>query len=334
MKEIVLSIPPHLLKQGEDIVLRIKVIDTAECSHQETTYTLFNYIGQVIDMLKRQGQERTAETYQSALGSFRDYRQGRDIPLNEIDNERIADYEGFLKGKHLTKNTTSFYMRILRATYNRAVRQGLVADRHPFQQVYTGVDKTQKRAITGEDLQRIAALQLTDHEMAFARDLFLFSFYTRGMAFVDVALLKKSDLRDGMLYYRRKKTGQPLFVKWKQCMQEIANRYPSTDGVHLFPIINDNKGNLREQYKRKQGIVGRRLVKIGKMLGLNNRLTFYTARHSWASLAKALNIPTAIISDGMGHTSEKTTQIYLAQIDVKRIDEANDKVINLIHLQS
>lgn len=334
MKEIVLSIPPHLLKQGEDIVLRIKVIETAEYSRKETSYTLFNYIGQVIDLLKQKGQERTAETYQSTFRSFKNYRKGRDLPLSEIDCELIAGYEGFLKSKQLTKNTTSFYMRILRATYNRAVRQGFVGDRHPFQQVYTGVDKTQKRAITSEELQCIEALQLADSEMAFARDLFLFSFYTRGMAFVDVALLKKSDLRDGVLHYRRKKTGQLLFIKWKQCMQEIVNRYPSADGIHLFPIINGNKKNPREQYKRKQGIVGRRLVKLGKMLDLNSRLTFYAARHSWASIAKALNIPTAVISDGMGHNSEKTTQIYLAQIDVQRIDEANDKIINMIHPQS
>lgn len=163
----------------------------------------------------------------------------------------------------------------------------------------------------------------------FARDMFLFSFYTRGMSFVDMAYLKKTDLDNGILTYKRRKTKQQLSIKWEKCMQDIVNKWPSYN-EYLLPIITTAGKDERTQYKSYQKDVNQQLRKISKMLKMRKGITMYVARHSWASIAKNMNIPLGVISDSMGHTSLKTTQIYLNAIDMDIINKANLKIINKI----
>jgi integrase len=150
------------------------------------------------------------------------------------------------------------------------------------------------------------------------------------MSFVDMAYLKKENLKNGILTYRRKKTGQELKIKWKECMQDIVDRNPSFDGVHLLPIIDSDAGDERNQYKNKQYMLDKALKSLSQKAKLDHNLTMYVARHSWASIAKSMNIPTSIICDGMGHNSEKTTMIYLKSIDAEKIDEANDMILKYL----
>ena len=159
--------------------------------------------------------------------------------------------------------------------------------------------------------------------LQFARDLFLFSFFMRGMSFVDMAFLRKSDLRYGVLSYRRRKTGQVLCVKWEACMQRIVDRYAVAGSVFLFPLLDEGKGDLRVQYKRMQARINVRLKVIGELVGCPIPLSLYVARHSWASIAKDRDVPLSVISEGMGHDSLLTTQIYLASLDNSLVDRAN-----------
>ena len=225
-------------------------------------------------------------------------------------------------------NTVSFYMRILRATYNRAVDKGVIRQRFPFKHVYTGVEKTVKRAISFKVIRQLKEMDLSHSQsMEFARDMFMFSFYTRGMSFVDMAFLKKTDLNNGMLTYRRKKTGQLLSIRWEKCMQDIVDKYPGNFSTYLLPIIIHIRKDERLQYKNSICLVNRRLKEIGKKLGLVHPLTMYVARHSWASIAKTKNISIGIISEAMGHDSETTTQIYLSSIQTNQIDNANRNIL-------
>lgn len=225
-------------------------------------------------------------------------------------------------------NTVSFYMRILRATYNRAVDKGVIRQRFPFKHVYTGVEKTVKRAISFKVIRQLKEMDLSHSQsMEFARDMFMFSFYTRGMSFVDMAFLKKTDLNNGMLTYRRKKTGQLLSIRWEKCMQDIVDKYPGNYSTYLLPIIIHIRKDERLQYKNSICLVNRRLKEIGKKLGLVHPLTMYVARHSWTSVARGKHIPLSVISEGMGHDSEKTTLIYLAALDTTVIDKANMVVL-------
>ena len=193
--------------------------------------------------------------------------------------------------------------------------------------------KTTKRAISERELKVIANLKLPEHStLALARDIFMFSFYMRGMPFVDIAYLRKTDLKNGMWTYCRKKTNQCLMVEWEKAQQKILDRYANQTKhtSYLLPIIKKEDGTEYLQYQRMQININRALKKIGEMVGLKMPLTTYVARHTWASVARDMNISIAIISEGMGHNSIKTTQVYLNSIDVSRINEANKRIIKRI----
>lgn len=252
--------------------------------------------------------------------------------MEEMTSDLMQEYEAYLKASGIVMNTISFYMRILRAVYNRAVEKGIVEQRNPFRHVYTGIDKTVKRALALKEIRKIKELDLTFYPaLDFARDMFLFSFYTRGMSFVDMAYLQKSDLKNGVLVYRRRKTGQQLSVKWEECMQAIVDKYKvrvMPDWPYLLPIITvmDAK-KVRKQYKNSLYAVNLNLKRVAARIGLSIPLTTYVARHSWASIARNKNIPLAVISEAMGHDSELTTQIYLASLECSVIDNANTLIL-------
>lgn len=290
-----------------------------------TDQTLFNFMQSVIARLQLIGKERTAETYHSTLKSFMKYRQEQDILLEDIDSDLMQMYEAHLQSRGISKNSISFYMRILRAVYNRAVEKELTENRHPFKHVYTGTEKTVKRAIPLKSIKQIKNLELPiKSSLDFARDIFLFSFYTRGMSFIDIAFLKKKDLANGILSYRRRKTGQQLFIRWEKCMQEILDKYKENEeSPYMLPIINPQEKHERQQYKNILYRINKSLKDIGQLIKLPIPLTMYVARHSWASAARSKNIPISVISEGMGHDSEKTTQIYLASLDTAVVDRAN-----------
>ena len=278
--------------------------------------------------LRQIGKRCTAETYTTAVNSFARFRSERDILLDEVDSDLMAAYEAYLKSIGICPNSISFYMRNLRAIYNRAVDKGLTVQHHPFRYVYTGIDKTVKRAVPLDIIRQIRDMDLSMHPMMdYARDVFLFSFYTRGMSFVDMAFLKKNDLQDGILSYRRHKTNQRLIIKWERPMQELIDKYNTAGSPYLLPIIKNNGKDERLQYKNEAHRINRCLRKIGKLLGLVIPLTTYVARHGWASIAKSKNVPIATISEAMGHDSENTTRIYLASLDTSVVDKANSLIL-------
>lgn len=298
-------------------------------SRQANEQSLFTFMQEAIGQLKRLNRIRTSETYAATLSSFMKFREGQDILLYEVDSDTMMLYEAWLKGKGICPNTISFYMRILRAVYNRAVEKELVEQKHPFKHVYTGIDKTVKRAVPLKAIKRIKELDLTlKPHLDYARDLFLFSFYTRGMSFIDLAYLKKSDLQNGFLTYRRRKTNQQLTVKWEKCMAEIVAKYNDCSTTqYLLPIITNPLVDERKQYRNAIYRVNTALKEIARMISLPMPLTMYCARHGWASIAKSKNIPLSVISEGMGHDSEETTRIYLASLDSNVIDQANSLIL-------
>ncbi len=158
----------------------------------------------------------------------------------------------------------------------------------------------------------------------------MFSFYTRGMSFIDMAYLKKKNLQNGILSYRRQKTGQQLFVKWEKPMQEIIDKYDTSSSPYLLPVIKNNGKDAWRQYKNAEHLVNNKLKKIGMLLKLSIPLTTYVARHGWASIAKSKNIPISTISEAMGHDSEGTTRIYLASLDASVVDRANSLILRSI----
>lgn len=324
------------MKRLKNIILRL---DRAECGYTAEDVVsaylspsdnrcFISFARNLAGRLRQIGRRCTAETYTTAVNSFARFRNERDIPLDDVDSDLMAAYETYLRSTGICPNSSSFYMRNLRAVYNRAVEKELTVQRHPFKHVYTGIDKTVKRAVPLRVIRQIRDLDLSlCPVMDYARDLFMFSFYTRGMSFVDMAFLKKKDLQNGILSYRRKKTNQLLSVKWERPMQELIGKYDTTGSPYLLPIIKSNGKDERRQYKSEGHRINNNLKKIGRRLGLEIPLTTYVARHGWASIAKSKNIPIATISEAMGHDSETTTRIYLASLDSSVVDKANSIIL-------
>ena len=291
-------------------------------------FSLFRFMENKIARLRRNGKIRTSETYTAALNSFRKFRGGEDVMLDCIDADMMEAYEAWHQGRGVVPNTISFYMRILRAVYNRAVEDGVIENRHPFRHVYTGVDKTVKRALPLPVIKRINELDLAaSPALNYARDMFMMSFMLRGMSFVDMAFLRKRDLVGGYVVYRRRKTGQLLTIRWTEEMQGLLGKYPANATDYLLPIQRKPGANEWHVYRNAGYNINRHLKTIARKLGLTIPLTLYVARHSWASAARNKGIPLGVISEGMGHNNEATTRIYLASLDGSVVDGANSVIL-------
>ena len=302
------------------------VID--EFNRYANEYSLFNFMENIIIKLKQNGKTRTSETYTVTLNSFKKFRQDEDIMLDCLNSEIMEAYEAWHQQRGVSPNTISFYTRILRAVYNRAVEDDIIENRNPFRHVYTGVDKTVKRALPIAIIKKIKVLDLElIPALDFARDMFMMSFMLRGMSFIDMAYLKKTDLKNGYITYRRRKTGQQLTIEWTKEMQMLLDKYPENDSYYLLPIIRNAGTNERYTYRNVGYNINHNLKTIAKKVGISIPLTLYVARHSWASAAKAKGIPLSVISEGMGHDSEATTQIYLASLDTSVVDKANSLIL-------
>lgn len=295
--------------------------------------SVFCYIRSQIARKIRMKCYGTARSYANALRSFGRFRENRDLGFDDLTSELIEEYEAWMLHTGLKRNSASCYMRTLRTLYRQAVEENLAEERDLFRKVHISIGKTRKRAVSIEIIRAVLRLDLSDKpSLCFARDIFMFSFYTRGMSFVDIAHLRKSDLRNGFLTYNRRKTFQTLTVQWERPMQILVERYAEQTGnsPYLFPILAGEDPDDRVMYEQALQRINRSLKRIGTMIGLTIPLTTYVARHSWASIARNMDVPLSVISEGLGHDSDKTTQIYLASLDTSMVNKANRKIIRRI----
>lgn len=290
---------------------------------------VLDFIKNQIRLMRNANRLGTALNYEKTMKNFAEFLGGVNLPFSAMTEQLIADYNAFLVQRGMVRNSISFYMRIMRAVYNKAVRQKLVEQSHPFTEVYTGIDRTRKRAVSESVISQLYKLKLTEGTpLALARDIFIFSYCTRGMAFVDIAYLKKENIQNGVICYARRKTGQLLSVRIEPGIQRIIDRYSSALSPYVFPILTSTE--TKEAYEEYQVAINnhnRLLRRLSKMLPAGCKLTSYTSRHSWATAARNHNVPISVISQGMGHTSEQTTQIYLTMLENSVIDDANQGLI-------
>ena len=294
-------------------------------------YSLF--FKEQIQFLTECNRRGTARNYLAAVNTLSGFLNGRDLCFSGLTSQFVEQYSEYLLRRGMVRNSLSFHMRILRAVYNKAVRRGYAEQSFPFRDVYTGIDKTRKRAVGESVISRLIRLNLDNKPfLSFARDIFLFSFYTRGMAFVDIAYLRKSDIQEGIIRYDRHKTGQHLAVRIEPCIQTIIDRYANPKTCYVFPILkSENPENCYRKYKTELRLYNARLGRISRLLGLEQNLSSYTSRHSWATMARNHKVPISVISAGMGHSSERTTQIYLTSLENSLIDNANRGILESLN---
>ena len=303
-----------------------------------------------VESLNRKNKLGLAENYKYSGNSFRDYLSTlhkKDVPLSRVSEELLIAYQQWLWDRGIKRNTSVFYLRNLHAVYNKAVAQGLVTDRKPFGLVQTNITHTEKRAVSPELIRDISTLDISDglvrlgqdprkkpfqrmlRELTFARDTFIFCFCARGLTFVDFAYLKRENIRHGCIVYERRKTGQYIEVEIQPQMQAFIDKYAVAGGPYLFPVLtNTDIKTAHKQYNSAIRRYNKHLNRLSKMLGLNISLTSYVSRHSWATAAYHADFPVSHISEGMGHTSEKTTRIYLKSLESSKIDSENKRLLD------
>lgn len=304
-----------------------------EIQQLPTSQSVFMFFRQQIAKKEQMQCVGTKNNYTNAVNRFIEFRNQKDLTFSQMTADMMEMYQAWLWNRGVGQNTVSFYLRTLRTLHHKAVEAGQATSNDIFAHVQTANVRTAKRAISIKDIRNIEKLELQiGSSIDKARDLFLLSFYLRGMAFVDMAFLKKSDLKCGMVSYNRRKTHQNLNIEWIKPMQAIIDKYAeqTKDSPYMLPILTGKETSPYTQYRKVEYNTNYNLKKIGKMIGLKIPLTTYVARHTWASIALHMNIPIATISEGMGHNSYKTTQIYLESIDVATINEANRRIIRKI----
>lgn len=256
-----------------------------------------------------------------------------------MTSEWLKGFEVYLRSRGCSWNTVSTYLRTFRAVYNRAVDlQKAPYVPHLFRSVYTGTRADHKRALGDEDMKKVftklsraSGVPLAVYQ---AQELFILMFSLRGMPFVDLAYLRKSDLRDNVITYRRRKTGRPLSVTLTPEAMALVKKYMNRDSSspYLFPLLRSREGT-KEAYREYQLALrsfNQQLMLLGELLGLGDKLSSYTARHTWATTAYYCEIHPGIISEAMGHSSITVTETYLKPFRNKKIDEANKQVLDFV----
>lgn len=303
------------------------------------------YMPEVIEMLKREGKFPAMHVYACTLRSYEKFCAEERYPKNTTASlsmqeiftpERLKEYEDWLAGQQSSPNTISTYMRTLQAVYNRWMSPG-IEGYNPvlFKDVYTKVESRTKRALTAEQMEQ---LRNTDFSVLTLRQqqvltYFLLMFMLRGMPFIDLAHLRKSDLRNRRITYRRHKTGKLMVVDVPPDAMRLLQKYrDKTDSEYLFPLLHGSLF-MEEHHHRYQETLrhfNRELARLMKQLLPGVSVSSYTARHTWATLAYHSGVPVGLISQSLGHSSIRVTMTYLKPFDAEVIDRINRQVISLV----
>jgi integrase/recombinase XerD len=307
--------------QIKDMILRKSELDS-----------FFKFGYELVKTMKEANQIGNARTYEFSLNVLKGYVNHKDLSFRDINYNFLVQFENEHLKKGNSINGLSVYLRTIRSIFNRAIKSGFIGqDLYPFKTYVIKSTKTRKRAITGAAIKKVEDLELTPKDKFFhARNYFLLSYYFMGMSFVDLAHLKLSDMIDGRIQYERQKTYQPLNMEIPASAQKILDFYIGSKerGDYIFPIITAT--NPEKQYNqvldaRKR--FNKKLKEIAKLCGIQENLTSYVSRHSFATRANNLGIPVGVISGMLGHTDAKTTQIYLDSLPTDMMDEFHKKIL-------
>lgn len=273
----------------------------------------------------------TAKNYRYTISALRQFVKNDTLTFTDIDLRFLRGYEMFLEKKKLKANSIAFYIHNLRTIYNKALEEDifeLPQGGSPFDKLKVKKVKTIKRALPTDVIRRVAELDLSSTpDLDFSRDLFMFSFYTRGMPFVDIVNLKHENIEGRIIHYFRAKTKTLIKVGITDQLQHIIDKY-RTDSMYVIPCLRESN-TVRENYAKYRTTLAwhnKCLKDIARMIGLDTPLTTYVARHSWATAAKAKGVPIAVISEGLGHSTENITNVYLKEFDQDILDAANEDV--------
>lgn len=294
--------------------------------------TVQSFGREITQQLRHAGKHGNARVYQTMLRSVAEFTGDKDVPLAQITYSWLKKYESWYLGKGNSLNGLSVSLRTLRALFNRAIKQKRIDRKYyPFNDYSIKQEGTRKRAISMADLEKLKGFEPRTHRQERAKDYFLLSFYLMGASFVDLARLRLKNIIGGRVEYKRKKTGRLHSIPLSPPVQAILDKYLTGKEKNDF-ILNIIKSkddarqavNIRDELRR----YNRTLKEMAGLCGIESHLTSYAARHSYATIAKYKGVPTAVISEALGHTSENVTQVYLDSFHKEVLDKYHQIIIN------
>lgn len=263
-------------------------------SQNVTSFGFVAYTNSRVEKLRDEGRYDAAIKLKKYLRKFLNYLGKNEVPFKDFDALLMRNYHTWLKNQELGRNTISLYIRNLKRVYKLAVNDGLAADCNPFE----GLDvsyrvKKYRYGLTLDEVKRLRDLDLSgESEMTvFARDIFLFTVYTKGIRSDDIFRLTRNNIKDGQLTYCQHVTGKEISIPWEPALKEISDRYKRKGTALLFPVVTAKSPH--EQWKQYDGLLHRinyNLKKLGEKIGLGYPLNLTVARHSWESMTKSVSI--------------------------------------------
>ena len=274
-----------------------------------------------------------ALAYEGALNALKTYSGRSSLQFKEFNYELLISMENKMKLKGLKRNSIASYNRSFRAIFNRAINENLIESKYyPYRKYKVRGEQTAKRNISKDDVGRIATLQLElESQQWHSRNYFMLSFNLRGISFADMASIKPTDISDGRLIYKRKKTHKHYNIQLTEKAKEILSYYQQPDRTYILPVLGEdivtNPDRQRKTIIQAIKVCNKHLKDIGETLEIQKLLTTYVARYSWANIAKSLGYSKDLIAEALGHEfGNAVTGIYLDSFDQSVIDAMNEAV--------
>ena len=303
---------------------------------RNNTYQSFYKFGESLsEDLKASHQYGTARSYRGIVSILRRFTKEKDLKFNELNYDFIKRFERYHLAKGNSINSLSVYLRAIKAIYNKGIKAGLVEkEAYPFTNYSIRQTPTEKRALKIEDIRKIMELELPKDMVLFRyRNYFICSFLLYGMNFTDMCYLKLENIIDGRIKFRRRKTSKLYDIKITEQLSQILSIYlkDKKKSDYIFPVIKRENPELQEleiSWERQR--YNRGLKIIGELCTIEQKLTTYVSRHSFATQAMLNDVPLQAISAMLGHSKLNTTQIYLKSLPSNILDSYNEQLIAAI----
>lgn len=302
-----------------------------QLSKKHSELTILSYGEDTIAQLKEAQKHGNARVYDTMVRSVRNFLKGKDKPMKQLSYSWLKKYEAWYLSKGNSVNGLSVNLRTLRALCNRAIKEKKISkDYYPFDEYSIKTETTRKRAISRNDILKLKDFEPQTERQKRAKNYFFISFYLMGASFADIAYLKLSNILNGRIEYKRRKTGRLHSIPVSKPLKELLDIYSQgkEKGDYILNVIKSDDPerqirNIRDELRR----YNRSLKEIGELCEISAKLTSYVSRHSYATIAKYKGVPTAVISEALGHTSEEVTQIYLDSFDNDVLDKYHSMII-------
>lgn len=314
----------------------LSIVEVKKRITRNSSYeSFFEFGNSVVKDLKAAHRYGTARHYKGILSVLKTFNKGKDLKFNEVNYSFIKRFEKYHLAKGNSWNGLSTYLRGLRALFNKGIKAGLIEkEAYPFMNYTIRQIPTEKRALEIEDIRKILELEIPEEQVLFRyRNYFICSFFLYGMNFTDMAHLQVNNIVNGRIKFRRKKTGKLYDIKITEQLTEILNIYliGKKEEDYIFPVIKrENPAKQEREINWERQRYNRGLKKIQELCGIEQKLTTYVSRHSFATQAMLHNIPLEAISAMLGHSKLNTTQIYLKSLPTTILDDYNERLIEAI----